>query len=1116
MQCPKCQTENPESKKFCRECGAELMLVCPHCGTALGPEDKFCGDCGQKLAGESLTQKSESMAPDAERKQVTALFSDLSGYTAMTERLDPEEVKEITGRIFDGVRGIVGKYDGFIERFAGDGVLALFGVPKSHEDDPIRAIRAAREIHELVEGMNPVYEAKVGAHLSMHSGINTGLAVTADVDPSKGTHGITGDAINIAARLSDLAKAGEIFVGPATCSRAEGHFALEALEPAKLKGKSEPIPVYKVLSIKEEPITVHRQSGLRADLIGRNAELTQLQEAVERLKTGTASIIAVCGEPGTGKSRLIDEFKCSLDLDKIRWREGHAYQYAQNISYFPLIDLMNRAWKIEEGDSPTTVRDKIESGIERLLGNTGQVVPYVGSLYALAYPEIEDVSPEFWRSRLFEGVQAIVAALTEYGPTVFCFEDIHWADPSTLDLLRYLISQLRHPALFLCLYRPPFSLFTSNQLKSLGKSYEEIRLQDLSRSDTQEMLKSLLKAESIPSELRRFVLDKIEGNPFYLEEAINSLLESGMLARENGGWRVTRQLVESDVPATVQGVIAARLDRLDHEMKRILQEASVIGRAFLYEILKKVTEIHEPIDRFLSGLERMDLIRARSLEPELEYIFKHALTQEVVYNGLLKKERQELHERIGLAMEHLFQDRLAEFYETLAFHFKQGLSLRKAADYLMKSGAKNLHRYAIEESNQCYQEAYNILTSAIEKTRVEETLLIDLLLQWALVLYYFGDFKRTEELFGSHMNLAESVDDKSKLGQFYAWFGWSKCWRTSFRIGYQYLLKSLKLGEEIKDQQVIGYASMWLLWVCGELAMLDEALLHGTRAQDIALNFPEDEFLHYKTLAGLGYVHFTKGDRTKVLEAAQGLLEYGQKRSHIRSAVMGHITNGMASLLDGNFQEGIQCGQEAVRLTSDPCYAQYAKAALALTYGQARQARRAEDLSSEVIVFAMKHGTEWYSSVVRPVLGIALILQGHMKEGLGLIHQAEQAYLETGQSYYYAVMKQVLGSLYLQIGLGEGDLSLPTVINNLGFLIKNVPFASRKAETHFNEAIRLAEEIGAKGILGQSYLDLGRLHKAKKRIEKARECLTKAIEYFELCEAETFLKQAKEELQSLV
>jgi predicted ATPase len=368
-----------------------------------------------------------------------------------------------------------------------------------------------------------------------------------------------------------------------------------------------------------------------------------------------------------------------LDLREIQWREGHAYAYSQNIPYFPLMDLLNRAWNIEEGDLTEEIKRKIESGIESLVGTT-DIVPYVGSLYALSYPEIQGVSPEFWKSRLQQAIHAILSALAQRAPTVICLEDIQWADPSSLDLLRFLLSEFTYPALFICSYRPPFSLFTSHQRSSLGDLCQEIRLQDLSSSEAEDMMESLLKTKTIPSELRRFVQKKVEGNPFYVEEVINALIESGTLARDNGGWKLTQSIREVDIPSTVHGIIAARLDRLEKQSKRILQEASVIGRAFLYEILKKITELKEQMDRCLSLLERLDLIRASSLEPDLEYVFKHALTQEVVYNGLLKKERQAIHERIGLVMEQLFQDRLSEFSETLAFHFAQGQSFRKAVD----------------------------------------------------------------------------------------------------------------------------------------------------------------------------------------------------------------------------------------------------------------------------------------------------------------------------------------------------------------------------------------------------------------------------------------------------
>jgi hypothetical protein len=270
----------------------------------------------------------------------------------------------------------------------------------------------------------------------MHSGINTGLVVAGESDPGKGLHGLLGDAINVASRLSGLAQPGEILVGRETHGQAEGHFVFETLDPAAVKGKSEEIQRYKVVSPKDRPVTVHRPSGLRADLIGRKAEMTQLEEGVRRLRDGKGTIISICGDAGTGKSRLVEDLRAALDLEEILWLEGHAHAYSQNIPYFPLIDLLNRAWAIEEGDPPERVKEKVESNLDPLIGKSKDVVPYIGGLYALKYPEVEEVSPELWKSRLFEAVSAVLGALTRRRPTVICLQDLHWADPSTLDLLR--------------------------------------------------------------------------------------------------------------------------------------------------------------------------------------------------------------------------------------------------------------------------------------------------------------------------------------------------------------------------------------------------------------------------------------------------------------------------------------------------------------------------------------------------------------------------------------------------------------------------------------------------------------------------------------------------------
>jgi class 3 adenylate cyclase/tetratricopeptide (TPR) repeat protein len=1113
MKCPKCQFDNPEGINFCGKCGGKLERICPSCNFANPPEFRFCGKCGRKLE-EAVIGRIEPQI-EGERKQITVLFSDLSGYTAMSERLDPEEVKEIMSQVFGEITSIVNKYDGSIQKFMGDAVVAFFGVPKTHEDDPIRAIKVAREIHELVSAMSPAVEKRAGKPISMHTGINTGLVVTGEVNTEKGTHGLVGETINVASRFSSLAKAGEILVGHDTYRQAEGHFRFEDLERTTLKGKTEPVQVYKVISPKERPVTIHRLSGLKADLIGRKAELTRLREAVENLKKGRGRIFSICGDAGTGKSRLVEEFKSSLDLERIQWIEGHAYAYSQNIPYSPLIDLLNRALRIEEGEPPEKVKEKVESGIERLVGKKENIVPYVGSLYSLHYPEVKDVSPEFWRSRLQEAIQTILSSLAKQAPSIFFLEDLHWADPSFVELLRNALIVIRQPAIVLCAYRPAFSLFTSQQISSVGKSYEEIRLEDLSLSEAEDMLESLLQTESLPSDLKRFIEDKAEGNPFYLEELINSLIESETLVRDNGNWKITRTITESHIPPTIHGLISSRLDRLEKETKRILQEASVIGRTFLYEILKKISELDELIDRGLWTLERLDFIRTRSLQPELEYMFKHPLTQEVVYNGLLKKERQEIHEQIGLVMEQLFQQRLPEFYETLAFHFKRGQSPYKAVDYLMKSGEKSLKRYAVEEAHQYYQEAFDLLKNKPTLTDEEKRLLIDLLNKWALVFYYRGDFNGLVSLFRDHEVLAESLTARAALGMFYAWLGFGLFCNGKAKESYDYLCKALKIGEEIQDQKVIGYSCAWLTWTCAELGLLDEAIDFGQRAQDISRSFESDQYLYFKSLGGLAFTYFQSGETRKAFEASKALLDYGERHSNIRSLVIGHGIMGSGYALRGDFSSAIQWIESGIRVAVDPFYSQLSRLHLGSIYLFSNQLDKAETAIEEVLRYSEKFGAGVIRIPAYIYMGALLIAKGKMSRGLRLLEEGQQECIGNEWRTVYARSEYVLAKVYSQIVEGTGQISLSTMAKNIRFLVKNVPFASKKAEEHFNRAIEVAKEIGAKGTMGMAYLDLGLLYRMKGKTEQAKKCISEAILLFEQCEADGFLKQAKEALASL-
>jgi class 3 adenylate cyclase/tetratricopeptide (TPR) repeat protein len=1083
MKCTKCQFDNPEGAKFCIECG-----------------HKF----------------GEGPAIEGERKQVTVLFSDLSGYTAMSERLDPEEVKNIMSRIFGEIAQVVVKYDGSIEKFIGDAVVAFFGVPKAHEDDPVRALRAAREIHEIVNGMSHQFETRIGKLLLMHTGINTGLVVTGEVTMEKGTLGVTGDAVNVASRLSGLAKPGEILVGEDTYRQAEGLFNFAPLTAVSIKGKAEPIRACRVLSPKEEPTKTHRLSGLRSELIGRKAEMSQLKEAAQQLLEGKGAIFYITGDAGTGKSRLVEEFKATLNLNRIQWREGHSYAYASNIPYFPLMDLLSRAWQIEDGDSQERLKQKIEAGITNLMGDGKDVIPFIGSLYSIKYPEIENISPEYWKMKLHESIQSIVSALTRRAPAVLCLEDLHWTDPSSIELLRTILLKFNYPALFLCVSRPQFSLFTSQQLSGIGKFYYEMRLQDLSPTEAQGMVESLLKTETIPAELRNFIQRKAEGNPFYLEEVINSLIETETLTEKDNTWVLTRPLAGIDIPSNVQGVISARLDRLEKETKRILQEASVIGRVFLYEILKRITELKEQIDRSLQGLERLDLIRTRTFDPDLEYIFKHALTQEVVYNGLLKKERQIIHEKIANVMEELFRERLSEFYETLAYHYKQGQSYLKAVGYLMKAGEKCFERYTIEESHQYYKEAFDILSNKTDRSKDEDILLIDLLIQWSYVYHFRADFGGLEDLLKRHETFVRLSGNDTRLGIFLAWLGWTLNQREKYLDSYQYLSHAFEIGKRINNSKIIGYSSCWLTQTCSNLGLFGEALAYGRRAQEILEMMPSDRVLFRFTFFGMAMHHFYRGEKKGTAEYGRILLDHGKNHADIRGASIAHFVLGLGFIAAGDHDKAIESFKKTIQVSLDPFYQFTAKTMLGFSYVSVGKFHEAESVFDDVIKFTEEFGYELMGSAAQALMGIVMITKGDVAKGINIVESLIQQHLENGSRWRYAVINQMLGRVYSQIAQGGGrEKGFSFLLKNIGFLIKTVPFATKKAEGYLHTAIDAAKEMGAKSVLGQAYLDLGKLHKAKGRLAEARTYISLAVQSFEECEADVYLKQAREALTSL-
>lgn len=1102
-------------------------MKCPKCGFDNPDGFRFCGDCTHPLT-EKTEERTTGTVTESERKHVAVMFSDLSGYTAMTEKLDPEEVKEIMSGIFGEITQIIKKYDGFIERFIGDAIMAVFGIPKAHEDDSIRAVRAALEIHDAVEAFSPRYEKKVGRSLTMHTGINTGLVVTGEVDIEKGTHGLTGDAINLASRLEGIADAGEIIIGPDTYYQTRGWFEFETLESTRVKGKTDSVSIYRVVSVMDRPgPTAHLLQGVEARLVGRETEMAILTNALESLKQRQGSVISIVGHAGTGKSRLVREFKNRLEPDAVQWHEGHAYAYTQNIAYYPLTNLLTHAFQIREEDGPDTIREKVGTGVETLLWDRPEAKKYLGSLFSLRYEEVDKVSPEFWRSQLHKSVQQLLDAVASRGPTVVLIEDLHWADESFLELLRLLLKNTRRPVLFLCVYRPSFSLLPEGTLNAFSWPYEKIDLKELPWDETEAMLQSLLQSSKLPDELRYFIKQKVEGNPFYLEEVVNTLIDTKTLISDSGGWRLIKDLELADIPTTIQGLLTARLDRLERQAKRILQEASVIGRAFYYKVLTRITNLTTPVDDYLTGLESLDLIRAKSKKPDLEYMFKHALTQEVVYNGLLKRERQEIHERIGTAIEQLFQDRLPEFYETLAFHFERGQSVNKSVYYLIKSGEKNLNRYALKESHEYFENAYNIINSLTDRNDTENEMLIELLIKWALVFYYKGDFYGQVRLFLAHESTSNTIRNKEKAAMFFAWLGWgyyqsgiSPTTNSSLQItasdkSLEYLIKARTIGEEIKSDKVIGYACMWLSWLYGESGNLQKGIELGNQAVKLAPNFPSDYYLYSKSLGGVAWNYLLMGYPDHCLKLGKELIRYGELHSQPRCLAMGYWSEGSGYYMAGDYDRAVESSRKSVEISIDPLYKGLSLTYLIACLAENNEMEAAGNKLAELgrLEHTLSHkGIETISDALH---GIVMIGTGRMSLGMKKIMASQINFRNEKRESFVLMIEFMIGKIYFELSKREKKVSPVVLIKNIGFLVTQVPQAFKKAENRFRKVIALSEKIGAIGYVCTAHLYLGMLYMMKQKNELAQEHLEKSIPILKKIGAYGFLQLAEEKLALL-
>ena len=686
MKCPECQTDNPETRKFCRECGNKLPLICPNCSFENEPGDNFCGECGHQQIEKKILKK-QNAAVISERKNVTILFSDMSGYTAITERLDPEDVKDFMSRIFGEIAQVIVKYEGFIERFIGDAVMAIFGVPSAHEDDPIRAIKAAREIHNLVEELSPKLEAKVGQNLSMHSGINTGLVVTGEVDVQKGIHGITGDPVNLASRLEGLAKKGEILVGEQTFRQAEGYFIFERQKPKKVKGKESAINVYRVIapSTRRTRFDVSSERGL-TPLIGREREIDVLLAGFNRSIDGRGQSFSIISEAGRGKSRLVYEFRKAVAKENVTFLEGKCPSYGKNIAYHPIIEILKSNFDIQDNDQDLEINNKVKNGLKLLSVDQASTLPYFLELLSVKNSGIDNIqiSPEEKKDRIVEALKHLAVKGSEIRPLVMAVEDLHWMDKSSEDAFKELLGVISGLQIFLIFtYRPEFTP------KWDVKSYmNQVNLNRFARQESIAMTSNILETDDIDDVLLNLIIEKTEGNPFYIEEFIRSLRDLKMIEKKDK-YYLSQDIKDISIPTTIQDVIIARVDSLSEGSKEVLQTCSIVGREISCMLLIRLMDMPEELLRsHLAVLMESELIYERGIFPQSLYVFKHALTLDVVYDSMLIKRRKELHERIGYTIEELYDENIDQYYGILTKHFIESKNFEKGVVYSKLAGKR--------------------------------------------------------------------------------------------------------------------------------------------------------------------------------------------------------------------------------------------------------------------------------------------------------------------------------------------------------------------------------------------------------------------------------------------
>ena len=1124
MICPGCRFENEADAAFCTHCGARLERVCPNCQTPNGSDARFCKRCGhalpaldappaqppapfasplgytpKHLAEKILTSRS---ALEGERKQVTVLFADLKGSMELLADRDPEEARKLLDPVLERMMEAVHRYEGTVNQVMGDGIMALFGAPLAHEDHAVRACYAALRMQEGVRKYGEEVRRAVGVPLHIRVGLNSGEVVVRSIGSDLHMdYTAVGQTTHLAARMEQAALPGSILIPADTLRLAEGYVQVTALGPVPVKGLPEPIEVYEVTGA--GPVRTRFQASAARGLtrfVGRHAELDALRQALERARAGHGQVGALVGEPGVGKSRLVYEFAHSHRTTGWLLLESGSVSYGKATPYLPVLDLLKAYFKVQDRDEHREIREKASG---KLVTLDQALLPTLPAFLALLEVPVEDpqwqsLDPPQRRHHTLDACKRLLLRESQVQPLCLVFEDLHWIDSETQALLDSLVESLPTARLLLLVnYRPEYQHPWGSKMY-----YTQLRLDPLLPESAEELLQALLGEDGALEPLKQLLIARTEGNPLFLEESVRTLVETQVLVGERGSYRLAKALPSIQVAATVQAILAARIDRLPPDQKSLLQTGAVIGKDVPFALLQAIAEEpEEAVRRGLTHLQAAEFLYETSLFPDLEYTFKHALTHEVAHGSLLQERRRALHGRIVEAIEGLYPDRLAEQVDRLAHHAFRGEVWHKAVPYLRQAGAKAATRSANHEAVAFFEQALAALAHLPESRELTGQA-IDLRFDLRTSLVPLGDYERTLGYLREAERLARTLGDRRRLGWVFAYMSQNLGARGGVTDARPFAQSAHAIAEEIGDFPLQVVANFYLGLTC-------------LRAGD----YRRGEDCLRKVVKSLG------GDPSRERCGLPGLPAV---------LCLGHLAWALAER--GEFEEGIAHGQQGARIAevaNHPHSVIHAYWGLASLYSVKGDLSQAEPLLERALALSRDWNVTMALPNVTALLGYVNTQTGRVAVGLPLLQQAVKAIEARGAAPSYPLFLLQLGEACLladrfdealvaarralklardrsERGREAGALRLLGEIDS-----HRDPPDPAQAEAFYREALALADELGMRPLQAHCHLGLSTLYRKVGQVEQARAEVATAIDLFRSMEMTFWLPRAEGELREL-